>query len=100
MINPPFDVDSKCRLAEAACASVGETVYDMYGCKEQTAVGKYLVGIGKKEMCMFIKQFGIYCLLLASCLNFFVGIEMGQCCSLKEFQGRKSDHGFCALYKI
>lgn len=77
MINPPFDVDSKCRLAEAACASVGETVYDMYGCKEQTAVGKYLVGIGKKEMCMFIKQFGIYCLLLASCLNFFVGIEMG-----------------------
>ena len=25
---------------------------------------------------------------------------ISQCCSLKEFQGRKSDHGFCALYKI
>ena len=66
MINPPFDVDSKCRLAEAACASVGETVYDMYGRKEQTAVGKYLVGIGKEEVCVFIKEFSVNCFLLAS----------------------------------
>ena len=66
VIEPPLDIDAKRRTAEAAGASIGETIHYIYGRQEQSTVGKNLVGIGKEEVDVLVEEFRVNLFLFAS----------------------------------